>query len=620
MGMFRIIESRKRRGDYVKKNNMKKKVLQTVLATSLVIPGLMVAANPASATEQIAINESFNTPSYLIGSWKAPKSLSQEDAVYAFLQSKVVEQKKKMSGKENLNAAKEQFTIIDKFLDQQTNTYHFKAIELYNGVPIYGSEQAISLTNDHEVKTYFGQVTNAKNTRVQASTKASISEKDAVAIAQKDIEKKIGEVKQFDGLNAKQVMYEHEGTLQLVYAIQASTSSPAPGYFHYFVSAQDGKVLDHYDAFHGVAIQVEEGRENSFSKDGGQAVTQVDEKAIPENTEAVTSRGIDIFGKMHQFQSVLDQETGERYMFDGSREADIQTFEASRMGETVFIIMSGLLGFTGFEVTTPTSVFYDPAAVSAHINAGKVHDHYQKKHDRNSMDDKGMKMISTVHVGDKWNNAGWNGKQMLYGDGDGKMMISTSGSLDVIGHEMTHGVIENTAGLIYKNESGAINESIADIMGAFIENKTGDDLWLLGEDIYTPAIDGDGLRDMKDPASVYIGGYTESGYYPDHYDDRYIGELDNGGVHVNSSINNKAAYLLTEGDTHNDVTVVGIGKDKAEKIYYRALTHYLTASSDFSQMRQAAIQAASDLYPEKNGEPSQEVQSVMAAYDAVGVF
>ena len=112
----------------MKKNNMKKKVLQTVLATSLVIPGLMVAANPASATEQIAINESFNTPSYLIGSWKAPKSLSQEDAVYAFLQSKVVEQKKKMSGKENLNAAKEQFTIIDKFLDQQTNTYHFKAI------------------------------------------------------------------------------------------------------------------------------------------------------------------------------------------------------------------------------------------------------------------------------------------------------------------------------------------------------------------------------------------------------------------------------------------------------------------------------------------------------------
>src|SRR5699024_11290476 len=110
--------------------------------------------------------------------------------------------------------------------------------------------------------------------------------------------------------------------------------------------------------------------------------------------------------------------------------------------------------------------------------------------------------------------------------------------------KMIDGDIENTADLIYKNDSSAINESIADSMGAFTENKTGDDLWLLREDIYTPAIDGDGLRDMKDPASVYIGGYTESGYYPDHYDDRYIGELDNGRVHVNSSINNKAAYLL----------------------------------------------------------------------------
>lgn len=594
-------------------------MLQTVLATSLVIPGLIVAANPASAAEQILMDEDFNTPSYMIGSWKAPESLSQEDAVYAFLQSKVVNQKQKISSKEDLNAAKEQFTIIDKFFDKKTKDYHFKTIELYDGIPIYGSDQAISLAEDQTIKTYFGQVTNAKNQRVQASTKALVSEEDALAIVQKNIEKNIGEVKQFDGLEAQKVMYEHEGKLQLTYVVKASTSSPAPGYFHYFVSATNGEVLANYDAMHGIAINVGEDREKSFSKDSAQESTQFDQKDIPENSEPIKSRGLDMFGKMQEFQAEIDKDTGDRYLFDSSREADIHTFDAIRMGETAFIIMSGLLGFTGFEVTTPTSMFYDPAAVSAHINAGKVYDHYKKKHDRNSLDDNGMKMISTVHVGSKWNNAGWNGRQMLYGDGDGKMMISTSGSVDVIGHEMTHGVIENTADLIYKDESGAINESIADIMGAFIENKTGDDLWLLGEDIYTPAIDGDGLRDMKDPASVYIGGYTESGYYPDHYDDRYIGDEDNGGVHINSSINNKAAYLLTDGDTHNGVTVEGIGKDKAEAIYYRALTHYLTSTSGFSEMRQAAIQAASDLYPEKDGEISQEVQSVIDAYDAVGV-
>src|SRR5699024_7970228 len=108
---------------------------------------------------------------------------------------------------------------------------------------------------------------------------------------------------------------------------------------------------------------------------------------------------------------------------------------------------------------------------------------------------------------------------------------------------------------------------------------------------------------------------TETGFYPDHYDDRYIGEEDNGGVHINSSINNKAAHLITDGGTHYGVTVEGIGKDKAEKIFYPTINHFLTDPSDFSDMRQAAIQAAEDLY----GEKSPEVEAVMAAYDAVGV-
>src|SRR5699024_185950 len=142
--------------------------------------------------------------------------------------------------------------------------------------------------------------------------------------------------------------------------------------------------------------------------------------------------------------------------------------------------------FTGFEVTFKSVYFYDPAAVSAHVNAGKVYDYYEDVLDRNSHDDEKMKLISTVHVGARWNNDAWNGKQMMYGDGDGELIISISGSLDVIGREMTHGVITHTADLIYEDESGALNESLADIMGAFIEVKTGDDLWLLGEDIYMP--------------------------------------------------------------------------------------------------------------------------------------
>jgi len=146
--------------------------------------------------------------------------------------------------------------------------------------------------------------------------------------------------------------------------------------------------------------------------------------------------------------------------------------------------------------------------------------------------------------------------------------------------------------------------------------------WEIGEDIYTPNIPGDGgLRSLSDPRSKTVSAAygLRDNRYPDHYQDRYLGELDKGGVHINSSINNKAAYLISEGGEHYGVNVTGITRSKTEKIFYRALTKYLTASSGFIDMRNAAIQAARDLYPDKNGQPSAETTTVMAAYDAVGV-
>src|SRR5699024_7456268 len=409
------------------------------------------------------------------------------------------------------------------------------------------------------------------------------------------------------------------GNHTLAYFIKASTSKPAPGYFHYFVDAETGDIIKDYDAVHELAPTIEDSRDDSFPNADSDDEDQ--DNPVPEepnSSEPVISRGIDIFGNLLTFNSVLDTETNERYLFDETRADGVHTFTAFRQPEMGFILLSALFGYTGAEVTTESNFFYDPAAVSAHVNAGKVYDYYEDVFDRNSLDDEGMKLISTVHVGAQWNNAAWNGKQMMYGDGDGELMISTSGSLDVIGHEMTHGVITHTADLIYEDESGALNESLADIMWAFIEDKTGDDVLLLREDIYIPHNPDVWLGDMKDPASVPMP-LTETCFYPDHYDDRYLGEEDNGGVHINSSINNKAAHLITDGGTHYGVTVEGIGKDKAEKILYRTITHYLAASSDFSDMRQAAIQAAEDLVPAQDGETSPEVEAVKAAYDAVGV-
>ena len=250
---------------------------------------------------------------------------------------------------------------------------------------------------------------------------------------------------------------------------------------------------------------------------------------------------------------------------------------------------------------------FDAPAVDAHAYAAQTFDYYKNVHGRSSYDGNGAQLISTVHYGRNYNNAFWSGSQMVYGDGDGSTFIPLSGALDVIAHELTHAVTDTTADLVYQNESGAINESMSDIFGTLTEfhfNNNPD--WLIGEDIYTPGTAGDALRSMADP--------TLQGD-PDHYSVRYTGTGDYGGVHINSGISNKAAYLLSNGGTHYGVSVAGIGNDKTGKIFYRTLTQYLTPNSTFSQYRVASVQAATDLY----GASSSEVSSVKAAFTAVGV-
>src|SRR5699024_294605 len=123
--------------------------------------------------------------------------------------------------------------------------------------------------------------------------------------------------------------------------------------------------------------------------------------------------------------------------------------------------------------------FNERAAVDAHENAQKTYDYYEYTFDRNYVDDNGQPLLSRVHVGDNWNNASWNGTYMSYGDGDGERFHNLAGALDVAAHEMTHGVVQHTSGLVYRNEPGALNESLADIFGVMVQREN----WLMGEDI-----------------------------------------------------------------------------------------------------------------------------------------
>lgn len=251
---------------------------------------------------------------------------------------------------------------------------------------------------------------------------------------------------------------------------------------------------------------------------------------------------------------------------------------------------------------------------NAHEFAGDTYDYYLEKFGRDSYDNAGAPLISSVHLGVNLNNAFWTGGQMVYGDGDGVFLLPLSSTLDVVAHELTHAVTQNESNLIYFNESGALNEAWSDIFGiaAGVHKNNGqitEGTWLQGEEIFTPGIEGDAFRYMHNP--------TLDGFSRDYYPERYIGPWDNGGVHINSGIANLAFYLLVEGGPHprakTDVVVTGIGMDKAEQIFYRAQTTYLTPSSNFEAARYATANAAADLYG------AAEVATIHDIWDAVGV-
>jgi vibriolysin len=259
----------------------------------------------------------------------------------------------------------------------------------------------------------------------------------------------------------------------------------------------------------------------------------------------------------------------------------------------------------------------DAVVNAAHDNAGFTYDFYFSKFGRDSYDGAGSTLTSSVHYSRNYVNAYWNGTQMVYGDGDG----SQSGPLtvlDVVAHELTHAVTGTSSELIYANESGALNEAMSDIFGASVESfrdgAVSGNTWKIGEECWTPAVAGDALRYMNDPAAA--GDY-------DYYPTRYTGTSDNGGVHWNSGIANLAFQLMVAGGTHprgktsNVVPALDANAttsiQKGAAIFYRANTVYLTPGSTFSDARGATAQAAADLYG------SAAATSVNEAWTAVGV-
>jgi Zn-dependent metalloprotease len=263
-----------------------------------------------------------------------------------------------------------------------------------------------------------------------------------------------------------------------------------------------------------------------------------------------------------------------------------------------------------------------PASSDAGVNeafdgAHSTYDFYKTIFQRTSVDGQGLPLVSSVHYEQDLDNAFWNGSQMLYGDGSGQFFKvgGLTKSIDVIGHELTHGVTQYTAELEYHSQPGALNESISDVFGSLVKqhglNQTADKAdWLIGEGILGPAINGVALRSMKAPGTAFQGDpqpSTMKGYVklPADADPRH----DNGGVHINSGIPNHAFYLVA-------TALGGFAWQDAGAIWYRALTTKITATSSFAQAARATVAAARELF----GRSSQQAAAVREAWEAVAVL
>ncbi|HET8884797.1 MAG TPA: M4 family metallopeptidase, partial [Salinimicrobium sp.] len=257
-------------------------------------------------------------------------------------------------------------------------------------------------------------------------------------------------------------------------------------------------------------------------------------------------------------------------------------------------------------VSNSTSFTNNATGVQAHWGAEQTYKYFYQNHGRDSYNDNGAVIRSYVSYSNNYANAFWDGSRMTYGDGDSSMGPLVS--LDIVGHEIGHGVTEYSANLVYSYESGALNESFSDIFGESIEKfAQGNNDWLMGEDI------GDALRSMSNP-----NAYGQPDTYHGSY--WYSGSGDSGGVHYNSGVQNFWFYLLSTGgsgtnDNGQSYNVSSIGMTKAAAIAYRNLTVYLNSNSQYDDARNGAIQSAIDLY----GAGSAEEIAVTNAWHAVGV-
>lgn len=469
---------------------------------------------------------------------------------------------------------------------------HERAAQYYAGVPVFGGEVVRQRRNGQTVSVFASLYTGIDVEVTPRLTPAEV---------QRLVESRTGRTLGPSRAPRLTVLPLDEGGYRLTYRVRVATPADVTVSF---LDADTGEVVLEYSDL---------------------------------QTQSAVGKGVGVLGDTKKL-SVFPQ-GGQFVTRDRLRPPEIATYDLKGNLQRVIDFLNGKLDLTSGDLAIdPDNDWLDGATVDAHVYAGWTYDYYFKRFGRRGLDNRDLATRSVVHpvrrqdfstysssiVNTFFLNAFYAGEGvMVYGEGlpSGYVLASSrqtvdyfAGALDVVAHELTHGVTDYSSNLVYRNESGALNEAFSDIMGTSVEfffeapgtgPRQAD--YLVGEDIIRPG----GIRSLSDP-----GRFGD----PDHYSRRYVGSADNGGVHTNSGIANHAFYLAVEGGTNrtSGLRVEGVGsanREQIEKVFYRAFTLLLPANATFGVARAACEQAARDLY----GASSAAFRAVQQAWAAVGV-
>lgn len=469
---------------------------------------------------------------------------------------------------------------VEQITDRDGLT-HVRLQQYCKDIPVWGKE--IVMHYDASNKLYLVNGRYEKTIEKLENAKYSVNERKALEYASRDLMKSVNIIRiddelkrliNYNGPTVEKFVWVDDISRKAYYAWMIEIRPNMVDKWRYFIDAQTGGILEKY---------------NATPHDGPATATATDANG--------NQRSINVYLQNGQYLMV----DATKPMFDG----DAQNPKG--------IIMTMTNNNTDMSQQSQPSVFAsannqwaDAFSVSAHYSTGMIYDYYKNTFNRNSLDNEGMNMITILHVTENsqsFDNAYWNGSFVVLGDG-GQVTNGWPPALDFTAHEFTHGVVTFTVDLEYKNQSGALNEGFADWGGCMVDR----DDWQMGEDIVKANYFPTGcMRDLADPHNG--GTQGDNNWLPAHMDEFMNMSLDqdNGGVHYNCGIINKATYLIGNS----------IGRDKLEQIYYKTLNNkYITKQAKFIDMRLGCVKAAEELY----GAGSTEVNAVKTAFDQVGIY